>query len=211
MDKLDRSQLWSLEQYAEERDTFRAAVMAHKEARRVALGGHATLYFEDFLTMKYQVQEMLRAEKIFTAAEINEEIDAYNPLIPDGRNWKATFMIEYPDAEERQVALARLTGVEHTIWVRVGEGEGGRGGTEGGGGGGGGGEKIFAIANEDLERSTEEKTAAVHFMRFELDDAAIAALRSGAALAFGCDHPGMRETLNPVPAETRAALLADLD
>ena len=202
MEKLDRSQLWSLERYAEERDAFRSAVMAHKEARRVALGDHATLYFEDFLTMKYQVQEMLRAEKIFTAAEINEEIDAYNPLIPDGRNWKATFMIEYADAEERQVALARLTGVEHTIWVRVGEREGG---------GGGGGEKIFAIANEDLERSTEEKTAAVHFMRFELDDAAIAALRSGAALAFGCDHPGMRETLNPVPAETRAALLADLD
>lgn len=206
MDKLDRSQLWSLEQYAEERDAFRAAVMAHKKARRVALGTHASLYFEDFLTMKYQVQEMLRAERIFAAAAINEEIEAYNPLIPDGSNWKATFMIEYPDADERQEALARLTGVEHTLWVRIGEGDGG-GGDQGGAAGG----KIFAIANEDLERSTEEKTAAVHFMRFELTDAAITALRGGAALVFGCDHPEMRQVVGSVSAETRAALLADLD
>ncbi len=194
MDKLDRSKLWSLEQYAEERDAFRAEVMTHKKARRVPLGDHASLYFEDFLTMKYQVQEMLRAEKIFTADQINEEIDAYNPLIPDGRNWKATFMIEYPDVEERAVALAGLTGVEHTLWARVGDGE-----------------KTFAIANEDMERSTEQKTAAVHFLRFELDDADIGSLRDGATLAFGSDHPEMRVSEDSVSVETRAALVADLD
>ncbi len=194
MDKLDRSKLWSLEQYAEERDAFRAEVMTHKKARRVPLGDHANLYFEDFLTMKYQVQEMLRAEKIFTADQINEEIDAYNPLIPDGRNWKATFITEYPDVEERAVALAGLTGVEHTLWARVGDGE-----------------KTFAIANEDMERSTEQKTAAVHFLRFELDDADIGSLRDGATLAFGSDHPEMRVSLDSVAVETRAALVADLD
>jgi hypothetical protein len=194
MEKLSRTNLWSLEQYAEERPAFRDLVMAHKGPRRVAIGEHATLYFEDFLTMKYQVQEMLRAEKIFTAAEIAEEIEAYNPLIPDGRNWKATFMIEYPDVEQRREALARLRGIEDAVWARIGDGE-----------------KIFAVANEDLERTTDEKTSAVHFLRFELTDAAVTALRDGAALTFGCDHPEMREAPGPVPDDTRNALLADLD
>lgn len=194
MEKLDRSKLWSLEEYAEQRAAFRAAVMTHKEPRRVALGPHATLYFEDFTTMKYQVQEMLRAEKIFTGPEITEELEAYNPLIPDGRNWKATFMIEYPDVEERRHALAQLRGIETAIWARIGDHD-----------------KVFAIANEDLERTTEEKTSAVHFLRFELGDSDIAALRDGAALAFGCDHADMRGSLDPVPEPTRRALLADLD
>ena len=174
MEKLDRSKLWSLEEYAEERDAFRAAVMAHKRPRRVALGPHATLYFEDFLTMKYQVQEMLRVERIFEAAEIDEEIAAYNPLIPDGSNLKATFMIEYPDVEERRHALAELVGIEHVVWLEVGDGP-----------------RIEAIANEDLERSTEEKTAAVHFLRFELDDAAISGFRNGAPVTFGVTHPNL--------------------
>lgn len=198
MEKLDRSNLWSLEEYAEHREGFRAAVIAHKQARRVALGPHATLYFEDFMTMKYQVQEMLRVERIFTADGIREEIDAYNPLIPDGGNWKATFMIEFPDVDERREALARLSGVEHTIWARIGDADGG-------------GEKVLAVANEDLERSTEEKTAAVHFLRFEIGTDAIAALRNGATLAMGCDHPEMTLSLDPVPEEIRTALLADLD
>jgi hypothetical protein len=193
MEKLERSKLWSLEEYAEERDAFRAAVMAHKKPRRVALGPHVSLYFEDFTTMKYQVQEMLRAEKIFTPAEIAEEIEAYNPLIPDGTNWKATLMIEYPDVEERRLALARLRGIEESIWARVGNAE-----------------RVFAIANEDLERTTDDKTAAVHFLRFELSEADISDLQTGASLSLGCDHPEMREAADPVPDATREALVADL-
>lgn len=193
MQKLDRSSLWSLEAYAEQRPAFRAEVIAHKKPRRVLLNDHATLIFEDFLTMKYQVQEMLRVERIFEADAIQEEIDAYNPLIPDGGNWKATLQIEFPDVEERRTALARMPGVEHKIWAQVD-----------------GHDRIFAIANEDLDRSTEEKTSAVHFLRFELPADAIAALRSGAGLRFGIDHPALSADV-AVSEETRASLIQDFD
>ena len=193
MEKLDRSKLWSLERYAIERPAFRAAVIAHKKRRKVPLNDHATLCFEDFTTMRYQVQEMLRVERIFEPQAIEEEIEAYNPLIPDGANWKATLMIEYPDVEERRRALQALGGIEHRIWARIGNRP-----------------AAFGIANEDLERSTGGKTAAVHFMRFELDAPSIEALRSGAALIFGIDHDLMRCEAR-VEGDTRTALLADLD
>ncbi len=193
MQKLDRSKLWSLEEYALERAGFRATVIAHKRRRQLQLNDHATLHFEDFVTMKYQVQEMLRVERIFEPEQIEDEVATYNPLIPDGCNWKATFMIEYPDIEERRRALAALSGVEHRVWARIGDRP-----------------KIFGIANEDLERSTEEKTAAVHFMRFELQPTAIDALRAGAPLAFGIDHQQMHCAVTTGGA-IRAALLADLD
>ena len=190
---LTRSDLWSLEEYALRRQAFRAEVIAHKKLRNIALGPHATLYFEDRLTMRYQIQEMLRVERIFEAAEIEEELESYNPLIPDGSNWKATFMIEYGDVEERKVALATMGGIEQTVWVRVGES----------------GEKIFAITNEDMERTRDEKAAAVHFMRFELGDSDIASLKSGESLFMGIDHgslPGIYEGA----ADQRTALIADL-
>ena len=193
MQKLDRSKLWSLEQYAIERPAFRAEVLAHKKRRQLQLNENATLYFEDFTTMKYQVQEMLRVERIFEPAQIDEEIDAYNPLIPDGANWKATFMIEYPGVEERRRTLRALRGVEHRIWTRIGEAP-----------------KIFADANEDLERSNDEKTAAVHFLRFELDAAAIDQLGTGAALQFGVDHNAL-DCAVEVPRAVRETLLRDLD
>ncbi len=189
--KLNRADLWSLEDYAEARPAFRAEVLAHKKHRQVRLGEHATLYFEDAMTMKYQIQEMLRVERIFTAAEIEEELDAYNPLIPDGSNWKATFMIEYPDVEERRVALASMPGVEHKVWVRIGE------------------EQIFAVANEDLDRSTEDKASAVHFLRFELSAGAVAALRAGAALEMGIDHDAIPYRKS-VDEAVRDSLLGDL-
>ena len=192
--KLTRSDLWSLEEYASRRQTFRAEVIAHKKLRNIALGPHATLYFEDRLTMRYQIQEMLRAERIFEAAEIEEELESYNPLIPDGSNWKATFMIEYGDVEERKVALATMGGIEQTVWVRVGES----------------GEKIFAITNEDMERTRDEKAAAVHFMRFELGADEVAALKSGESLFMGIDHASLPGTYE-VTARQRAALIADLD
>ncbi|MAR28687.1 MAG: hypothetical protein CMD51_03965 [Gammaproteobacteria bacterium] len=192
--KLTRSDLWSLEEYASRRQTFRAEVIAHKKLRNIALGPHATLYFEDRLTMRYQIQEMLRVERIFEAAEIEEELESYNPLIPDGSNWKATFMIEYGDVEERKVALATMGGIEQTVWVRVGES----------------GEKIFAITNEDMERTREEKAAAVHFMRFELGAEEVAALKSGESLFMGIDHASLPGTYE-VAADQRAALIADLD
>ena len=192
--KLTRSDLWSLEEYASRRQTFRAEVIAHKKLRNIALGPHATLYFEDRLTMRYQIQEMLRVERIFEAAEIEEELESYNPLIPDGSNWKATFMIEYGDVEERKVALATMGGIEQTVWVRVGES----------------GEKIFAITNEDMERTREEKAAAVHFMRFELGADEVAALKSGESLFMGIDHASLPGTYE-VAADQRAALIADLD
>ena len=192
--KLTRSDLWSLEEYASRRQTFRAEVIAHKKLRNIALGPHATLYFEDRLTMRYQIQEMLRVERIFEAAEIEEELESYNPLIPDGSNWKATFMIEYGDVEERKVALATMGGIEQTVWVRVGES----------------GEKIFAITNEDMERTRDEKAAAVHFMRFELGAEEVAALKSGESLFMGIDHASLPGTYEVV-ADQRAALIADLD
>ena len=192
--KLTRSDLWSLEEYASRRQTFRAEVIAHKKLRNIALGPHATLYFEDRLTMQYQIQEMLRVERIFEAAEIEEELESYNPLIPDGSNWKATFMIEYGDVEERKVALATMGGIEQTVWVRVGES----------------GEKIFAITNEDMERTRDEKAAAVHFMRFELGADEVAALKSDESLFMGIDHASLPGTYE-VAAHQRAALIADLD
>ena len=192
--KLTRSDLWSLEEYASRRQTFRAEVIAHKKLRNIALGPHATLYFEDRLTMRYQIQEMLRVERIFEAAEIEEELESYNPLIPDGSNWKATFMIEYGDVEERKVALATMGGIEQTVWVRVGES----------------GEKIFAITNEDMERTRDEKAAAVHFMRFELGAEEVAALKSGESLFMGIDHASLPGTYE-VAADQRAALIVDLD
>lgn len=193
MPKLDKASLWSLEQYAERRPAFRAEVIEHKKLRRIALGEHATFYFEDFLTMKYQVQEMLRVERIYEAAEILSELEAYNPLIPDGRNLKATFMIEYPDAQERRVALGKLGGIEDTLWLQA-EGQ----------------PRIAAIGNEDMDRSREDKASAVHFLRFELDDATIAAFKAGRPVQLGIDHPALKEVTTLSPAQLRA-LAADLD
>ncbi|MDD9962231.1 MAG: DUF3501 family protein [Gammaproteobacteria bacterium] len=193
MEKLDRSKLWGLEAYAMERPAFRQQVIAHKRHRRVRLNAHAALYFEDFLTMKYQVQEMLRVERIFEPAEIEAEVEAYNPLIPDGSNWKATFMIEYPDVEERRRALEQLKDIERQVWAQVGDGD-----------------RIVAIANEDLDRSNEDKTAAVHFLRFELSADQVDALRQDARLRFGISHPAMTcET--EVDGEVRDSLLNDLN
>ena len=168
---LTRDDLWSLEEYAEMRPAFRAEVMAHKKTRQVALGAHARLYFEDALTIKYQIQEMLRIEKVFEAEGINEELDAYNPLIPDGSNWKATFMLEFDDPAERAEQLAQMIGIEHKVWLQVE-----------------GCERIHAIADEDLERTTEEKTSSVHFMRYKLDPSMIAAVKRGAAISAGIEH-----------------------
>jgi hypothetical protein len=193
MAKLTRQDLFSLEKYAEIRADFRARVIAHKKNRRVPLGDHAALYFEDALTMQYQIQEMLRIEKIFEAAGIQDELDVYNPLIPDGRNWKATFMVEYADEDERRAALARLVGIEKDIWMRV-EGF----------------DPVFPIANEDLERSTDDKTASVHFMRFELTPAMVAAVKNGAEISAGISHRNYQATLAPLPRAIRDSLAADL-
>jgi len=193
MEKLTCDQLMTLEAYAKARNTFRDEVMTHKKQRKVHLGEHVTLLFEDRLTMQYQVQEMLRLERMFEQELIQEELDVYNPLIPDGSNWKATMMIEYPNVEERQRKLAEMTGIEDRVWVKV-EGF----------------EPVFAIADEDLDRSTEQKTSAVHFMRFELTPDMSHALKQEARLCMGVDHPAYRSTLDPVPAEIRASLLHDL-
>jgi len=193
MSKLTRQDLYSLEQYAELRNDFLAKVMAHKQNRKVAIGPHMTLYFEDQLTMQYQIQEMLRIEKIFEAAGIEEELGAYNPLIPDGSNWKATFMIEYSDVEERKAALERMIGIEDQIWAQV-AGHG----------------KVLAIADEDLEREDATKTSSVHFLRFELTPEMAAAVKSGAAVAMGVDHPEFGQQVDAVEQATRDALAADL-
>lgn len=190
--KLTRTDLMSLEQYAEQRSAFRKRVMQHKATRRIALGAHATLIFEDRLTIQYQIQEMLRVERIFDASGIEEELAAYNPLIPDGSNWKATMLIEYPDAEERRVALTKMPGLEHKVWAQVGTLE-----------------RSYAIANEDLERSNDDKTAAVHFLRFELDAAAVAALKDGAAVQMGIDHVELPYSVT-LDAAQREGLLSDL-
>lgn len=190
---LSPTDLYSLEDYARKREEFRRRVLAYKRARRVPLGANATLYFEDRLTMHYQVQEVLRVEKIFAPEEIQGELEAYNPLIPDGSNWKATFMIEYPDEDERRAALTQLLGIEERVWVQV-EGH----------------KRVWPVADEDLERSTDEKTSAVHFLRFELERPAIEALRGGAALAMGIDHENYVAEVNPVPAAIRESLLNDL-
>ncbi len=190
--QLTRDDLYSLEKYAQVRPEFRARVMEHKKNRQVALGEHATLYFEDRLTMQYQVQEMLRAERIFESAGIQEELDAYNPLVPDGSNWKATFMIEYEDVDERREALARLKGIEDQVWVQVT-----------------GFDKVYAIADEDMEREDETKTSSVHFLRFELSQPMVAAMKGGAALSMGTDHPEYRQEIQVQPA-VRDSLAADL-
>ncbi len=193
MQKLIRDDLYSLERYYERRQAMRAEVIAHKARRKVFVGDHAGLYFEDRLTVQYQVQEMLRVERIFESEAIQSELDAYNPLIPDGDNWKATFMLEYEDVEARRAALGQLRGIEDRVWVETG------------------GQRVFAIADEDIERENERKTSAVHFLRFQLPAAFVAALRAGAELAIGIDHEAYCAEVRPVAPATRAALLADLD
>jgi hypothetical protein len=193
MTRLTQDKLMTLEAYAKARNAFRAEVMAHKKNRNVALGEHLTLIFEDELTIRYQVQEMLRAEKIFEEAGIRDELDAYNPLVPDGSNWKATMMIEYGDIEERHRMLALLLGIEDRVWVQVADFD-----------------RIYAIADEDLERSTAQKTSAVHFLRFELSAEMIHALKQGSSVSMGVDHSSYRATLAPVPPTVRTALLRDL-
>jgi hypothetical protein len=194
MKKLTRDDLYKLEDYAGNRADIRARVLAHKKNRKIHLGPVATLYFEDRQTIQYQIQEMLRVERIFEAAAIQEELDAYNPLIPDGSNLKATFMIEEPEVERRRELLGRLIGVEDTVWVRVD-----------------GNEPVYAIADEDLERNTAEKTSSVHFMRFELDPRMVAGLKAGASLGMGIDHRNYNYQVEPVATPVRDALLADLD
>ena len=192
MPRIERGSLLSLEAYARERQAFRARVIEHKKRRTVHLGEHVTLVFEDELTVRYQIQEMLRIERIFEEDGIQGELEAYNPLIPDGGNWKATMFIEYPDVDERQRMLARLKGIEARTWVQAE-----------------GGERVYAIADEDLERENEEKTAAVHFVRFEVSPAMKEALRRGARLSIGVDHPEYRAAVD-ASAEQRASLLEDL-
>ena len=194
MQKLTRDDLYSLEQYSDIRSEFRTQVLSHKRNRRVELGTNAALYFEDRLTMQYQVQEMLRIERIFEAAGINDELEAYNPLIPDGSNWKATFMVEFPEVEERRAMLTQLIGVEDKVYVQV-EGF----------------DRVIAIADEDLERSDEHKTSAVHFMRFELSPEEVEALKSGASLAAGIDHENYQVEISPLPENVRQSLIGDLD
>lgn len=193
MQKLTREDLLSLEEYAAQRSAFRDTVMTHKKDRRLDLGTNATLYFEDRLTMQYQVQEMLRIEKIFEANGINEELEAYNPLIPDGSNWKATFMIEFPEAEERQEMLGQLVGIENRVYVQVADFD-----------------RLFAVADEDLDRSDDHKTSAVHFMRFEFPPEQSAALKSGASLIAGIDHENYTVEVQPVNNAVRVSLLNDL-
>ncbi len=194
MEKLTREDLYSLEEYASARGDFRRRVMEHKKHRQIPIGPNATLYFEDRLTIQYQIQEMLRAERIFEPEGIAEELDAYNPLVPDGRNLKATFMLEYEDVAERRKALARLIGIEDRVWVQV-EGF----------------ERVYAIADEDLERETEDKTSSVHFLRFELNHEMAGALKQGASLGVGIDHERYAHEVARVPEDVRASLAADLD
>ncbi len=182
-----------LEAYAKARKEYRTRLIAHKKARTVHLGEHVTLLFEDETTIRYQVQEMLRAEKIFEEAGIQDELDAYNPLVPDGRNWKASMLIEYEDVAERGRALATLKGVEDRVWVQVE-----------------GCPRVHAIADEDLERENDAKTSAVHFLRFELTKEMCDALKYGVGLAMGVDHPNYQAMLESVPAESRMALVKDL-
>jgi len=185
--------LMGLEQYARRRAEFRSAVLAHKRERTVQCGPNATWCFEDRLTVQYQVQEMLRIERIFEPAGIEDELATYNPLIPDGANWKATLLIEYPDADDRRTALAALKGVEDRCWVRVA-----------------GHDRVFAIADEDLERENDEKTSAVHFLRFELTPAMVAAAKVGAVVSVGMDHDAYRHSVDPLPEASRASLVRDL-
>ena len=190
---ITRASLMTLEAYAKARKDFRARVLEHKRPRTVPLGEHMTLLFEDETTIRYQVQEMLRIEKIFDEEGIEDELAAYNPLVPDGSNFKATMLIEYEDVDERHAALAKLKGIEQKIWLQV-EGL----------------PKVSAIADEDLERQNAEKTSSVHFLRFELTPEMVAALKHGAALGIGVDHPDYKAEIPAVGAATREALVADL-
>ena len=192
MPQIARESLLSLEAYAKARKAFRTKVLAHKRPRTVHVGAHVTLIFEDELTIRYQVQEMLRIERIFEEAGIQGELDAYNPLVPDGTNWKATMLIEYPDVDQRKRMLERLKGIEREVWVQV---QGCTG--------------VHAIADEDLERETEEKTSSVHFLRFELTPEMCQSLRKGAAISVGVDHPEYRARID-LPSDVRASLAADL-
>lgn len=193
MNQLTRADLMSLEQYSEQRKAFREKVMAHKIPRQIAIGPNASLYFEDRLSIQYQIQEMLRVERIFEAKGIEEELEAYNPLIPDGSNWKATLMLEFPNPEERKAWLAKLLGLERQTWVQVH-----------------GFEPVFAIANEDLPRETTEKTAAVHFMRFELSREMVAAVKADAGVSMGINHPQYNYSTELTEA-SRLSLAADLN
>jgi len=194
MKKLTRDDLWSLEEYAARRNEFRAEVMQHKKNRQVHVGPNATLYFEDRMVMQYQIQEMLRVERIFEADGIQEELDTYNPLIPDGCNWKATLMVEYVDVDERQNALAKMVGIENVTWVQVADFD-----------------RVYAIADEDLERATEEKTSSVHFLRFELTSDMARAVKEGTSVSIGIEHEVYRHAVEPLPANLRDSLAADLD
>ena len=193
MPHITRDSLMTLEAYAKARTEFRAKVMAHKRNRTLPLGGDVTLIFEDDLTIRYQVQEMLRIERIFEEEGIQDELDAYNPLIPDGSNWKATMMIEYPDAEQRRQMLARLIGIEDKVWIKV-EGH----------------PRVYALADEDLERETADKTSSVHFLRFELDRAMARAVSRGARLSAGIDHPQYNVTIDEISPAVRESLAGDL-
>ena len=193
MPQITRDSLMTLEAYAKARKEFRAKVMAHKRNRTLPLGGNVTLIFEDELTIRYQVQEMLRIERIFEEEGIQDELDAYNPLIPDGSNWKATMMIEYPDADQRRQMLARLIGVEDKVWIKV-EGH----------------PRVYALADEDLERETADKTSSVHFLRFELDRAMVQAVNRGARLSAGIDHPQYNVTIDEISPALRESLAGDL-
>ncbi len=194
MEKLTASQLFSLEQYARRRNEFRTQVLEHKSRRRLAVGPNMTWCFEDRLTIQYQIQEMLRAEKVFEPEGIHEELDAYNPLIPDGSNWKATLLLEFADEAVRREQLKRLRGVETRCWMQVA-----------------GFARVFAVADEDLPRENEEKTSAVHFLRFELSPPMLAALKNHSLLGAGCDHEHYRHAVEPVAELIRASLLCDFN
>lgn len=194
MENLKPEDLMSLEEYHEKRPDFRREAVAHKEKRKVYIGPNATLFFEDRLTMQYQVQEVLRAEKIFKREEIEDELSAYNPLIPDGSNLKATFMLEYDDREERQRKLAQFVGIEDTLWVRVGKHD-----------------KVYPIADEDMERDSVERTSSVHFLRWELTDDMVADAKNGAPIGVGLDFDAYNHQVDPVPEDTRKALVEDFD
>jgi hypothetical protein len=193
MPAITRDSLMSLEQYAKVRKEFRANVMAHKKVRTVHLGDHVTLQFEDEMTMRYQIQEMLRAERMFEESGIQDELDAYNPLIPDGSNWKCTMLIEYGEVNERRLGLSRMIGIEDRVWVQIE-----------------GCPRVYAIADEDLDRETDEKTSSVHFLRFEVDEPMKRALSGGANIRIGVDHPNYQATMDPVPQPVRDSLLKDL-
>ena len=193
MSKLTREDLMSLEEYAVQRAEFRKNIIAHKKNRILLVGPNASVHFEDRLLIQYQVQEMLRAERIFEADGINEELEAYNPLIPDGSNWKATFMLEYAEEEERRIRLQELIGIEKNVWVQID-----------------GYEKVNPICNEDLDRETEEKTSSVHFLRFELTPEMVEKAKAGAAISVGIDHPNYRFAVEPLEEGMRASLVEDL-